>query len=152
MEREFFLTQMEENTKFNLIFPFHINHDKKIGNMTFNIECGVYHKHNFEDVLRVAFSEPFAFYLSEDDAEFYSKQEIEFIEKIITCEKEKIEKGYEMVNLNLNDEVYEYLNKYKTIHNCTTEEAITLILKTMIKELEEKRKKGDFSLEEKINE
>ena len=38
MRDNFFMEQMEENTKFNLIFPYHIHHDKLLGNEYYNPE------------------------------------------------------------------------------------------------------------------
>ena len=43
-----FIEQMEENVKFNLIFPFHIDFKQLIGNSTYNKKYpGNYHHHSF---------------------------------------------------------------------------------------------------------
>ena len=79
-----FIEQMEENVKFNLIFPFHIDFEKLIGNSQYNKEYpDSFHCHTFEEVLRKAYLEPKAFYLTKDDAEYYSDQELECINKVV---------------------------------------------------------------------
>ena len=130
-----FLEQMEENIKQNLIYPFHIKHDKLLGNDYYNENYpDTYHTHSFEEVLNKAYREPKAFYLSEEDKKYYSFQEIKFIKEVIKYETEKINKGMVIVNLELSEETINYLNQYKTENNFTFEEAINDILKKMIEE------------------
>ena len=51
MRDNLFIEQMEENTNFNLVFPYHIHHDKLLGNEYYNPEHpDSYHCHRFEDV------------------------------------------------------------------------------------------------------
>ena len=132
MSGTFFMNQMEENVRYNLTYPYHIDHSKLIGRKFYSETEDCFHQHYFEDVLKDAYTEPNAFYLTDEDRMSYSAQEIEFIEKIIECEKGKVAKGYELMTLELEEETIEYINEYKTKHNCTTEEAINLILKEMV--------------------
>ena len=132
MDKILFMGQMEENTRYSLVFPFHIDHSKLLGRQFFSESEISFHQHTFEDVLKDAFMEPNAFYLTDEDKEFYSKQELTFIEKVIACEKAKIEKGYEMMSFELEEETINYINIYKEQNNCTFEEAVNKILKEMI--------------------
>ena len=128
-----FIEQMEENVKFNLVFPFHIDFDKLIGNSHYNKEYSdSFHCHTFEEVLRKAYLEPKAFYLTQDDAEYYSAQELEFINKVVEDEKSKLDKGYEIVNLELDEHTMEMMQKYKEMRGLTFEEAVVEILKTAV--------------------
>jgi hypothetical protein len=130
-----FLEQMEENINQNLIYPFHIKHDKLLGNDYYNENYpNTYHTHSFEEVLNKAYREPKAFYLTEDDKKYYSAQEINFIKEVIKYEIEKINKGMVMLNLELSEETFNYINQYKEENNLTFEEAINDILKKMIEE------------------
>ena len=130
-----FLDQMEENIKSSLYFPYHINFDKLIGNGYYNKEYpDSYHSHSFEDVVRNAYKEPNAFYLTEEDKEYYSNQEINFINKVISFEQDRIKNGMTLVDLNLSDETLENIEKYKFENNLTFEEAIADILRKAIKE------------------
>jgi hypothetical protein len=128
-----FIEQMEENVKFNLVFPFHIDFDKLIGNSDYNEEYSdSFHCHTFEEVLRKAYLEPKAFYLTQDDAEYYSAQELEFINKVVEDEKSKLDKGYEIINLDLDAHTMEMMEKYKEMTGLTFEEAVVEILKTAV--------------------
>lgn len=128
-----FLNQIEENIMFNLTFPFHIKHEKLLGNDYYNPDYpDSYHVHNFEDVVEKAYREPKAFYLTDDDKIYYSTQEIEFLNKVIQNEKEKIKKGYEIVSLDLSEETISYINQYKTENNLTFEESIIDILHKIV--------------------
>ena len=130
-----FLEQMEENTQLSLIYPFHIKHNKLLGNDFYNENYpNTYHSHSFEEVLQKAYREPKAFYLTKEDKKYYSLQEIDFINKVINYEIDKIDKGMELVNIELAEETIEYINQYKLEHNLTFEEAINDILKKMIQE------------------
>ncbi len=128
-----FIEQMEENVKFNLVFPYHIDFENLIGNSYYNKEYSdSFHCHSFEEVLRKAYLEPKAFYLTQDDAEYYSPQELGFINKVVEGEKQKLDQGYEIVNLDLDEKTIELLNIYKVQHNLTFEEAVIEILKTAV--------------------
>lgn len=134
-----FINQMEENTKYSLTYPFHINHNELIGNDYYNKEYpNSYHCHSFEELLNKAYREPKAFFLTDEDKSAYSNQEIEFINKVIEYEKEKINSGMVIVNLDLSEETLEFIEKYKLENNLTFEEAITDILKKMIEEQNKK--------------
>lgn len=130
-----FLDQMEENTKFSLSFPFHIQHDKLIGNDFYNKNFpDTYHCHSFEEVLHKAYREPKAFYLNDEDKKYYSTQEITFINKVIEEEIKRIDSDMVIVNLELEDKTLAFIEEYKLRNNLTFEEAITDILKKMIEE------------------
>ena len=130
-----FLDQMEENTKFSLSFPFHIQHDKLIGNDFYNKNFpDTYHCHSFEEELHKAYREPKAFYLNDEDKKYYSTQEITFINKVIEEEIKRIDSGMVIVNLELEDKTLAFIEEYKLRNNLTFEEAITDILKKMIEE------------------
>ena len=87
-----------------------------------------YHRHSFPEVLRIAYLEPKAFYLTEEDKKYYSTQEIDFINKIINFESEKIDNGMVLVDLELSEETLKMLDEYKEIHSMTFEEAVVDIL------------------------
>ena len=124
-----FMNQMEENTGFSLVYRYHIYHDKLIGKVQHNPEFPEsYHAHSFEEVLNIAFLEAMAFYLTEDDKQYYSAQEILFIEKVIETEKKKINNGMVPIDLELSEETMNLINEYKKQHNMTFEEAINDIL------------------------
>lgn len=128
-----FLNQAEENVKYNLTFPYHIKFEKLLGNHFYNKDVDtVFHTHDFESVLKRAYEEPLAFYLTEEDKEFYSKQELIFIEKVIEDESNKINNGYKYITLNIDEKTMEYLQEYKTQRNMTFEEAIIDIFKQIV--------------------
>ena len=133
-----FMEQMEENTKFNLIFPYHIQKEKLLGNLSFSETEETFHKHTFEEVLSVAYKEPLAFYLTECDETYYSKQELEFIKRVIDCERDKNSKGYQVCNFELDEETINMLNEYRKQRNLTIEEVVNEILKEIIKMEKEK--------------
>ena len=124
-----FIEQMEENVKFSLIYPYHIHYDKLMDNMYHNPEHkNSHHTHSFAEVLRVAYLEAKAFYLTEEDKAYYSAQEIDFINKVLADECTKIDKGMAIVNLDIDEETMEMLDEYKIRNNMTFEEAIVDIL------------------------
>ena len=128
-----FIDQVEENTKFNLTFPFHIKHDELLGNDYYNPDFpDTYHTHSFESLLEKAYREPKAFYLTDEDKKYYSEQEIILIEKLIVDEIDKINKDYVIMQLNLSDESIELLNQYKEEKGMTFEEAIVNIIEEMV--------------------
>jgi len=133
MRDNLFMDQMEENVKFNLIFPYHIHHDKLLGNEYYNPEHpDSYHCHKFEDVLHAAYMEAKAFYLTDEDKKYYSEQEIEFINKVIEDESKKIDAGYEIITLDLEEETIAMIEAYRTQKGMTFEEAVIDILKKAI--------------------
>lgn len=132
---DLFMSQMEENVRYNLIFPYHINFDELQGRYTYNKDCvDLFHTHNFEQLLRVVYNEPKAFYLTDDDKIYYSKQELEFIERVKECECKKLDLGYSMVTLDLTDETIAYLNNLKMDLDMTFEEVVNYVLRELIKE------------------
>ena len=142
-----FMERMEENIKFSLKFPYHINHNKLLGNIYHNPKYpNSYHKHSFKEVIKVAYMEPKAFYLTEEDEEFYSKQEYDFINKVIAEEISKLDKGMEFIKLELTDETIKLLEIYKKENGLTFEEAINKLLKEGI----EKIKSGEWKFNGKI--
>lgn len=128
-----FMEQMEENIKTCLIFPYHVYHEKLRKPEAYNINYpNNYHMHSFEEVVRIAYLESKAFYLTDEDKVYYSAQEINFINKVIATENEKINNGYELVDLELNEETIEMINLYKLEHNMTFEEAVIDILSKIV--------------------
>lgn len=128
-----FMEQMEENVRYNLIYPYHINFEHYKGNSYHNEECeDTFHKHYFEEVLKVAYLEPHAFYLTEEDRKYYSEQEIEFINKVKADETQKLDNGMVLVNLDISEEAIEMIDVYKLQNNMTFEEAVIDILKKII--------------------
>jgi hypothetical protein len=83
-------------------------------------------------LLKRAYQEPFAFYLTDEDMKAYSAQELEFVSRVIVFEQERINAGQCIVDLEFNDETMEYLMQYKQRHNLTFEEAVIDILSKMM--------------------
>ncbi len=128
-----FIDQMEENVRFNLCYPYHMNREKMQNPETVHHSFpDALHTHDFETVLKRAYREPFAFYLTEEDMKAYSSQELEFIAKVIAFEKERINAGQCVIDLDIDEETMEYLLDYKQKHNMTFEEAIVDILTKLI--------------------
>ena len=65
-----------------LIFPFHIDHSLKESDYFYNEDYTEFHEHNFDSLVLKVWNDPKAFYLTDEDKEYYSQQEIEVIEKI----------------------------------------------------------------------
>ena len=129
-----FMEQMEENVRYSLIYPYHIDFEKLLNKDNYNKNYpDAYHCHSFEEVLQKAYLESKAFYLTDSDKIYYSSQELEFIKKVIEDETEKINKGYNLTTLDFTEETLEMLNQYKKIKNMTFEEAVTDILMTVVK-------------------
>ena len=129
-----FMEQMEENVRYSLIYPYHIDFEKLLNKDNYNKNYpDAYHCHSFEEVLQKAYLESKAFYLTDSDKIYYSSQELEFIKKVIEDETEKINKGYKLTTLDFTEETLEMLNQYKKIKNMTFEEAVTDILMTVVK-------------------
>lgn len=128
-----FIDQMEENVRFNLCYPYHMNRDKMQKPETVHPAFpNALHTHSFELLLKRAYQEPFAFYLTEDDMKAYSAQELEFISRVISFEQERINAGQCIIELDIEDETMEYLLSYKEKNNMTFEEAVVDILTKLI--------------------
>lgn len=128
-----FIDQMEENVRFNLCYPYHINREKLLQpEIAHPLIPDARHTHSFEMLLKRAYREPFAFYLTEEDMKAYSNQELEFISRIITLEQERINAGQCVMDFDIDDEAMEYLLDYKMKHNLTFEEAIVDILSKIV--------------------
>lgn len=128
-----FMEQMEENVRFNLIFPYHIDFEKLVGHDYYNPKySNAFHCHTFEEVLRKAYLEPKAFHLTIEDMKYYSTQEYEFIQKVLDDEGRKLDEGMELVNLDLNEETLDMLMAYKLKYDMTFEEAVVDILKKVL--------------------
>lgn len=74
--------EIMDNFRIGLVFPYHINHDLKVGHHYYNEDYTEFHVHDFHSVVLRVFEEPKAFYLTAEDKEYYSKQELEVIERI----------------------------------------------------------------------
>ena len=128
-----FIDQMEENVRFNLCYPYHMNRDKMQKPETVHPAFpNALHTHSFELLLKRAYQEPFAFYLTEEDMKAYSAQELEFISRVISFEQERINAGQCIIELDIEDETMEYLLSYKEKNNMTFEEAVVDILTKLI--------------------
>lgn len=128
-----FIDQMEENVRFNLCYPYHMKREKMQNPETVHPSFpDALHTHSFETLLKRAYREPFAFYLTEEDMKAYSAQELEFISRVISFEQERINAGQCIIDLDIEEDTMEYLLMYKQQHNMTFEEAIVDILTKII--------------------
>lgn len=85
MKKANLLELIENIACFNLFFPYHIYFDKLEGNLSYNPSYSdEFHGHTFDEILKIAYLEPFAFYLTDEDKDYYSKQEIKFLELLQT--------------------------------------------------------------------
>lgn len=142
--KDLFLEQMEETANFNLFFPFHLDQEKLLGNYKFNPEYGeALHCHFFNDVLNVAYLEPLAFHLTFEDEKHYSEQEKTFLQKLQSAEAEKINKGLEIITLELEEETIEALNQYRKEKNLTIEEALVDVLHRIVDEYSQKENENE---------
>lgn len=71
-----------DECKTNLIYPYHINHKLKTNKYNYNEKYDAFHAHNFNDIILRVNENKKAFYLTDEDMEYYSKQEIDLINKI----------------------------------------------------------------------
>lgn len=126
-----FTNQMEENTGFVLSYPFHINHDKLQQKPPIAMPCAQV-ANSFERVLKRAYREPFAFYLTDEDKKAYSEQEVKLLLKVVEIEQQRINNGMCVVDIDLDEETFAYLILYKNAHNLTLEEAIIQILSKVL--------------------
>ena len=74
--------EIMENYETGLVFPFHINHALRESSYFYNENYTEFHDHDFHSIIVKVWSDPKAFYLTEEDKEYYSKQELEVIENI----------------------------------------------------------------------
>ena len=112
MNKTSFMEQMENNTTFNLLYPYHIRHEKLRGDLAFSKKTNSFHCHSFEDVLYVAYAEPLAFYLTHKDLPYYSSQELEFISKVVSHEVKKIERGRVFISFNVSNDFSAELDEF----------------------------------------
>lgn len=126
-----FIDQMAENVRFNLCYPYHIHRDK-LQKPEHAFLPAARHTHSFEMLLKRAYCEPFAFYLTDEDMTAYSAQELEFIARVVACEQKRIQAGQCIIDLNIDDDAMEYLLQYKAMHKLTFEDAVVDILSKMI--------------------
>lgn len=71
-----------EECRTGLVFPFHINHALRESNYYYNEGYTEFHAHDFHDIVLRVWDDPKAFYLTDEDKEYYSKQELEVIKAI----------------------------------------------------------------------
>lgn len=126
-----FIDQMEENVRFNLCYPYHV-HREKLQNPEPACFPTARHTHSFEMLLKRAYCEPFAFYLTEEDMAAYSTQELEFIYKVVAYEQERIKSGQCLIDLSFDEDTMEYVLQYKITNNLTFEEAVVDILAKIV--------------------
>lgn len=125
-----FTNQMEENTEFSLAYPFHIHKDKLLVEMhPMMPDCQI--ANSFEQVLRKAYKEPFAVYLTDEDKIAYSAQEIELFARVVKMEQDRVNNGMCVIDLTITSDNMERLLAYKKLRNCTFEEALQEILQTI---------------------
>ena len=74
--------QIMDKYRTGLVFPFHIDHELRQGGHFYNKSYTEFHEHDFHSIILRVSEEPNAFYLTEDDKEYYSRQELDVIEKI----------------------------------------------------------------------
>lgn len=74
--------QIMDDYRVGLIYPYHINHESRQSDYFYNKNYIEFHEHDFYSVVLRVSEEPKAFYLTDEDKEYYSKQELEVIERI----------------------------------------------------------------------
>ena len=74
--------EIMESFMTGLVYPYHINHELRQSDHYYNENYTEFHDHDFHSIVLTVFEEPKAFYLTDEDKEYYSKQELEVIEKI----------------------------------------------------------------------
>ena len=128
-----FINQMEENVGFTLQYPYHMDYSKCITENAANaLMPTALISGSFQQVLRYAYREPFAFYLTDTDKDFYSRQELELLTRVISVEQQNIANGKELLDLELDDEAINVILQYKCKHHLTFEQAVTKILEDII--------------------
>lgn len=130
-----FTNQMEENVGFQLVYPCHINADK-LTNTTIP-PLAVLNKietNSFERVLHYIYREPFAVYLTDEDKQYYSEQQLTLIEKVIAREQCQSKRNMALIELDLTPEAIAYILDYKNIYNLTFEDALQAIIASACEE------------------
>ena len=128
-----FINQMEENVGFTLQYPYHMDYSKCITENAVNaLMPTALISGSFQQVLRYAYREPFAFYLTDTDKDFYSRQELELLTRVISVEQQNIANGKELLDLELDDEAINVILQYKCKNHLTFEQAVTKILEDII--------------------
>ena len=79
--------QIMDECMVGLVFPFHIEHPLRVSEYYYNKDHTEFHEHDFESIVLRVSEEPEAFYLTVEDKEYYSKQELDAIEKIKQARK-----------------------------------------------------------------
>lgn len=79
--------QIMDECMVGLVFPFHIEHPLRVSEYYYNKDYTEFHEHDFESIVLRVSEEPETFYLTEEDKEYYSKQELDAIEKIKQARK-----------------------------------------------------------------
>ena len=74
--------EIMESCRTGLVFPFHIDHQLRESDYYYNENYTEFHVHNFQSIVLRVWDDAKAFYLTDEDKQYYSKQEIEVIEKI----------------------------------------------------------------------
>ena len=72
---------LEDLVDINFYYPFYAKHQEltKNGN---KFVVGNTHTHSFENVVQSLYESPESFYISSEDEEFYSKQELRYLKKL----------------------------------------------------------------------
>lgn len=65
--------EIMEECRTGLVFPYHINHDLRQSERFYHRDYAEFHEHSFNDIIYAVNDEPQAFYLTEEDKEYYSK-------------------------------------------------------------------------------
>lgn len=64
-------------------YPYHIHFEKLIDKEYYNPKYkDCYHKHDETAIIRTIYREPCAFYLTEEDKEYYSENELKAVEVV----------------------------------------------------------------------
>lgn len=132
-----FVDQMEENTKLQLRFPYHVDNSKLSQPQPDRFPAAQC-VGTFERLLKKAYNEPFAVYLTEEDRQWYSRQELELFDKVIERERQQINNGMCKIDLELEEKDIDALLMYKIANNLTFEEAIIKLLSEFVQKYDEK--------------
>ena len=132
-----FVNQMEENTNFFMKYPFHVDKDALL-NCSPSLCRETDETQSFARLLQKAYNEPFAIYLTEDDMKYYSEQELTLFDKVVARERELVNQGMCIIDLELSEETLDMLLDYKNQTRMTFEEAIIHIIKQFLDAQERK--------------
>ena len=130
-----FSDQMQENVGFTLSYPYHIDPTKLHNTPPSPLFARQLITNSFDMLLKRAYCEPFAFYLTDEDRTHYSQQELRLIELVLQHEQAMTKRGYELVTLDLDATMVNALIEYKIKHEMTFEDAVEQILSQAIKTL-----------------